>query len=201
MLRKTASRSLRSPVLKLATSRSSYITATTKTHNVLFSPQLRNPRSQFLVTFPRLTTTTLLYATTAKPPIDKIDRDSEKKVSEQQIQPHPDQVSTGSSVRHVFESGQDSGKDTEDMLGGIKADLQTIKETFALNEVPRESYYIGAAGVIPYAATSLSTVYLAYDINNAVSGTGMGVFFSQETAQQLLEYLTPIQIGYGAVVS
>ena len=86
------------------------------------------------------------------------------------------------------------------MLGGIKADLKTIKETFALGDVPKESLYIGAAGVIPYAATSLSTVFLAWDINHA-HATGNGVLFSLDTAHQLLDLVTPIQIGYGAVVS
>jgi hypothetical protein len=85
------------------------------------------------------------------------------------------------------------------MTGAIKADLKTIKETFSLADVPRESLYIGAAGVIPYAATSLSTVYLAYDINHA-HDTGRGILFSPETAHQLLDIITPVQIGYGAVV-
>ena len=79
-------------------------------------------------------------------------------------------------------------------------DLKTIRETFALNEVPKESLYIGAAGVLPYAATSLSTVVLSYDINHA-HATGSGYLFSPETAHQLLDWVTPIQIGYGAVVS
>lgn len=86
------------------------------------------------------------------------------------------------------------------MLGGIKADLKTIKETFALTDVPKESLYIGAAGILPYAATSLSTVYLAFDINHAKEH-GEGYFFSPETAHELLDMITPIQIGYGAVVS
>jgi hypothetical protein len=69
-----------------------------------------------------------------------------------------------------------------------------------LTDVPRESYYIGAAGVLPYLATSLSTVYLAWDINHAHLH-GSGVLFSPETAHQLLAIIEPIQIGYGAVVS
>ena len=69
-----------------------------------------------------------------------------------------------------------------------------------MSDVPRECYYIGAAGVIPYLATSLSTVYLAYDINHA-HYTGSGVLLSPETAHQLLAIIEPIQIGYGAVVS
>lgn len=65
--------------------------------------------------------------------------------------------------------------------------------------MPRDALYIGASGVIPYLATSLSTVYLAYDINHAKE-TGAGYLFSPDTAHQLLEVLEPIQIGYGAVV-
>jgi len=108
----------------------------------------------------------------------------------------------------------------EDMLAGVKGDLvripgfstglinlgrwpsvqKTIRETFALNEVPREALYIGLAGVVPYMVTSLSTVYLAFDINHA-SEVGSGYLFSSQTAELLLHVIEPIQIGYGAVVS
>ena len=56
------------------------------------------------------------------------------------------------------------------------------------------------AGVLPYLATSLSTVYLAWDINHA-SITGQGFLLSGQTAEVLLQIIEPIQIGYGAVVS
>lgn len=75
-----------------------------------------------------------------------------------------------------------------------------IRDTFALNEVPREALYIGLAGVVPYMVTSLSTVYLAFDINHA-SEVGSGYIFSSQTAELLLHVIEPIQIGYGAVVS
>lgn len=77
---------------------------------------------------------------------------------------------------------------------------ETVKDTFRLTEVPRESYYIGGAGLLPYIATSLSTVGLAYDINHAHTH-GTGLVFSPETAHHLLSIIEPIQIGYGAVVS
>ena len=76
---------------------------------------------------------------------------------------------------------------------------KTIKETFALNEVPREAFYLGFAGLLPYAATSLTTVYLAWDVNHA-DLTGHGLLLSGETATQILSYIQPLQIGYGAVV-
>jgi hypothetical protein len=161
---------------------------------------MNKKRPQVLFSLSRPTATSLLYATKSEPPYDHTDTKAEAKLAEQPIAPHPEAVSSGSSVRHVFEQGQGPKPDEDQILGGIKADLKTIKETFALTEVPRESLYIGAAGVLPYAATSLSTVYLAYDINHAES-TGNGVLFSPETAHQLLDLVTPIQIGYGAVVS
>jgi hypothetical protein len=75
---------------------------------------------------------------------------------------------------------------------------ETIKETFDLSSVPRQAYYIGLAGVLPYLATSLSTVGCAYEINHAVAGSGYVI--SAQTAEALLHILEPLQIGYGAVV-
>lgn len=56
------------------------------------------------------------------------------------------------------------------------------------------------AGLLPYVATSLSTVYLAWDINHAAQ-TGSGFLLSGHTAELLLHIVEPLQIGYGAVVS
>ena len=181
-------------------SRSSYNTASSSFRNVAPIRQLSQRRTQVLPSLSRPTVTSLLYATKSDPPppYDYTDTKEEAKIAAKPLTAHPEVVSAESSVRHVFEHGPTRG-DNDEMLGGIKADLKTIKETFALTEVPRESLLIGAAGVLPYAATSLSTVYLAYDINHAES-TGNGILFSPETAHQLLDLITPIQIGYGAVV-
>lgn len=59
---------------------------------------------------------------------------------------------------------------------------------------------MGLAGVVPYAATALSTVYCAWEINHA-SETGSGLFMSEKTAEALLHIVEPLQVGYGAVVS
>ena len=59
---------------------------------------------------------------------------------------------------------------------------------------------VGLAGVIPFLATSMSTVFLAWDMNYT-SHTGTGVIFDQKTAEMLLHIIEPLQIGYGAVVS
>ena len=75
-----------------------------------------------------------------------------------------------------------------------------IKETFSLAEVPRDALTLGLAGVVPYLATSLQTVYLAYETNLAAAG-GSGLILSGQTAELALHLLEPIQVGYGAVVS
>ena len=211
MLRSTATRSLLKSWAKAPTARPSYSAASSKFRNVKILQQSSNRRPQVLQPLvARPTTISLLYATKAgppkpeppkpEPPFDHVDLKAEDKFAHETLHAHPEQVSTGSSVRHVFEHGQARQTDDPEMLAGIKADLHTIKDTFALTDVPRESLYIGAAGVLPYAATSLSTVYLAYDINHAHLH-GQGYIFSPETAHQLLDLVTPIQIGYGAVVS
>jgi hypothetical protein len=69
-----------------------------------------------------------------------------------------------------------------------------------LSHVPKEALYLGMAGVVPYLATSLQTVFLSYEINRAAA-LGDGLMFSGETAELLLHMLEPIQVGYGAVVS
>jgi hypothetical protein len=139
------------------------------------------------------------YTTKSSPPYDKINQLAEAKAAKKALQAHPDQVSTESSVRHVFETSQNHEQDA-DMLGSVKSDIATVKDTFALKEVPRDALILGATGLLPYLGTSLSTVYLAYDINHAAA-TGEGYLFQPETARDFLNYIEPIQIGYGAVVS
>ncbi|KAI0995540.1 hypothetical protein K3495_g12639 [Podosphaera aphanis] len=80
----------------------------------------------------------------------------------------------------------------------IKLELKALKETFSLQQIPRDSLYLGAAGVLPYAATSLSTVCLAWNINHPNVNSAFSL--SPETANKLLELITPIQIGYGALI-
>jgi hypothetical protein len=68
-----------------------------------------------------------------------------------------------------------------------------------LAEVPKEAYWIGMAGVVPYMATSLSTVYAAWEINQAAT-TGSGLFLNEKSAELMLHLIEPIQIAYGAAV-
>ena len=74
-----------------------------------------------------------------------------------------------------------------------------IKETFALREVPKEVYYIGLGGTVPYAGVSALTLYLAWDINYA-HHHGIGYLVSAETAEQVLLFVEPLQVGLGAVI-
>jgi hypothetical protein len=74
----------------------------------------------------------------------------------------------------------------------------TIKDTFSLSEVPREAYYMGLAGTLPYLATSLSTVYLSWELNHA--NAGYGFMISEKNATYLLHLVEPLQIGYGASI-
>jgi len=68
-----------------------------------------------------------------------------------------------------------------------------------MEAVPKEAYWIGMAGVVPYMATSLSTVYAAWELNNVFT-TGSGALMNEKTAELMLQILEPIQIGYGAAV-
>ncbi|KAL8829902.1 MAG: hypothetical protein Q9191_001745 [Dirinaria sp. TL-2023a] len=153
------------------------------------------PSSLALTTYKGFSTSLQRYQTS-----DRIDIKHEKEVAKEHLEPHPDQVSSVSSVHQVFhEQGVKEPEKDEDMLAGIKSDWKVVKATFALDEVPREALYIGFAGVLPYMATSLSTVYLAFDINHA-QDWGTGFLFSSETAELILHVIEPIQIGYGAVI-
>jgi len=73
-----------------------------------------------------------------------------------------------------------------------------VKSTFSLKDVPREAYYMGLAGTLPYLATSFATVYLAWELKHTTAG--IGYLLSEANATYLLHLLEPIQIGYGASI-
>ncbi|CAL3963393.1 hypothetical protein PZA11_001025 [Diplocarpon coronariae] len=197
MIRTTATRSLLRNFTKAQNTRSSYSVASSQFGHATPFRGSNNSRPEVLAAQSRTPNTLRFYATKVPPTLDKIDSKAELKIAQEKILSDPEHTSGESSVRHVFEgSSEDKGPD---MSAGIKSDIETIKETFSLAGVPKESLYIGAAGVLPYAATSMSTVFLAFDINHAHT-YGTGYFFSPETAHQLLDLVTPVQIGYGAVI-
>lgn len=68
-----------------------------------------------------------------------------------------------------------------------------------MSEVPRDAYYVGMAGVLPYLATSLTTVYAAAEMEH-IASSGTYWLLTQHQVELLLHVLEPIQIGYGAVI-
>ncbi|OJD40726.1 mitochondrial inner membrane protein 1 [Diplodia corticola] len=130
---------------------------------------------------------------------DKVDKKAEQDVAHKKLEPEPELVSTTSSIHPIFgEVGTPEPEKEQDMMKGIKQDVETIKDTFSLTEVPRQAYVLGLAGVLPYLGTSLSTVACAYEVNHAAAGAD--TFLSQHTAEVLLHVLEPLQVGYGAVI-
>lgn len=57
---------------------------------------------------------------------------------------------------------------------------------------------MGLAGTLPYLATSISTVFLSWELNHSTAGYGM--LFSEANATYLLHIMEPLQIGYGASI-
>ncbi|KAF8542239.1 hypothetical protein BDD12DRAFT_825644 [Trichophaea hybrida] len=160
--------------------------------------QSRRPLS-IQKTWPKTASIRLLYIKATGAEFKKEQEQNRKET----IKPNPEGVSTTSTVRAVFEPAPKSKvqnvSEDPDMLRGIRSDLRTIKETFALEEVPREVFWIGMGGITPYVITSFSTLYLAWDINYATEH-GMGYLVSKETADSLLHILEPTQIALGAII-
>lgn len=72
-----------------------------------------------------------------------------------------------------------------------------------MENVPRESKILGLAGTLPYFATSLSTLYLSWDLRqNLPTGSSFfdSIVIDHGTAQYLLSVIEPVQLGYGAVI-
>ncbi|KAI8944081.1 hypothetical protein F4801DRAFT_572908 [Xylaria longipes] len=130
-----------------------------------------------------------------------IDPEEDKKIARRKLTPHPESVSTESSVRHVYEP--DPPDHARHVQKGVSDDLETVKATFSLADVPKEPYFLGLAGTLPYLGTSISTVYLAWVLNSpwpTSSAFANNIMISPESASQLLATLEPIQLGYGAII-
>ncbi|KAI1770525.1 hypothetical protein F4818DRAFT_258678 [Hypoxylon cercidicola] len=129
------------------------------------------------------------------------DSEGEKKLAQQKLESNPEVVTTESSVRHLYEPN--SQGEQKPIKHGIKDDLETVKATFDLSGVPKEPYFLGLAGTLPYLATSISTVYLSWDLNTEWPSSSSfinNILISHDTAHHLLSVIEPIQLGYGAVI-
>ncbi|KAI1811884.1 hypothetical protein GGS20DRAFT_560795 [Poronia punctata] len=133
-----------------------------------------------------------------------IDSEEDKKIAQHKLVSDPAAVSTQSSVRHVYEPSKPEHE--RPVKEGVKDELKVVRDTFSLATVPKEPYWLGLAGTLPYLGTSVSTVYLAWVINSTHTGFASSSSFinslaiSRESASQLLSTLEPIQLGYGAVI-
>ncbi|KAI9155541.1 Dynein heavy chain-like protein [Paramyrothecium foliicola] len=142
------------------------------------------------------------------PPPKPIDYEAEREIAQQKLESHPSKVSSDSSTTRAWDSKipvmTSPGTSGETSLdAGLKHDLNIVKDTFNLANVPREANALGIAGTIPYVATSLSTVFLAWDLGKELpTGNALYdlVFVNHETAKYLIDLLQPIQLGYGAVI-
>lgn len=65
--------------------------------------------------------------------------------------------------------------------------------------MPKGAVLFGAAGVIPYAATSATTIYLSHQALLAETAGKTGTVDS-ETAMALLHHVENLQLGYGALI-
>ncbi|KXX77501.1 hypothetical protein MMYC01_201634 [Madurella mycetomatis] len=158
---------------------------------------------------PSLPSTTLHITRRAllstEPPLqpNKIDKEFEKKAGEKKLDARPDEVTSSSTVRHVMEESQAPPEPQPDVMVGLKGDVNTVKETLALSSVPREAFGVGLAGTLPYLATSVSTVYLSWALNTEGPSTSnfINSFLpTHDSATYWLQFLEPIQVGYGAVI-
>lgn len=128
MLRTITARPILKGLIKGTSTRSTYNAAAAACNANITYRSLSSKRPQVVTSSPFRPTTTssLRYATSSKPPFDKIDHEAESKVLKQKVASGP--VSEVSSTRSVFEGkaeGADKpkGDHDADMLGGIKADL------------------------------------------------------------------------------
>ncbi|RBR26442.1 uncharacterized protein FIESC28_00736 [Fusarium coffeatum] len=137
------------------------------------------------------------------PPKQPIDYEAERKRGEQLLQADPSHVSTSSSTANTSTAAQGSKSADEDMNSELKHDIGIVKDTFTFTNVPRESRILGLAGTLPYLGTSLSTVFLAWNLNKEIP-TGNAfydtIMVDHETAKHFLNLLEPLQLGYGAVI-
>jgi hypothetical protein len=171
------------------------------------------------------------YATKPIVPPTGIDKEETKKVGKEKLESDPEHVTTTSSTRTVLnelpsQRGGPDSKDAKDIkdhvASGVSSDLvsaprcitlrqiysltfpkNAVKEALALDHVPREPYILGLAGTIPYFATSLSTLYFAWNLRNSyptASAFWDTIMVSGQTAEQWLHQMEHIQLGYGAVI-
>ncbi|KAH6695747.1 hypothetical protein F5X68DRAFT_244559 [Plectosphaerella plurivora] len=136
-------------------------------------------------------------------PYDKIDTAAEKKTAQKKLESRPEEVSTESTTRKLFEPDPAGATSSGSVTDGLQHDIDIVKDTFRMEDVPKEPYVLGLAGTIPYLFTSLSTVYLSWDLNTTWPSSSAflnHIYMNHDDAKALLALLEPVQLGYGAVI-
>ncbi|KAH7148280.1 hypothetical protein EDB81DRAFT_882713 [Dactylonectria macrodidyma] len=136
------------------------------------------------------------------PPNQTITPEHEKKVAQEKLKSDPSAVTTESSVRHVIEESQ-APDDNIDMSASLRHDIHAVRDTLSFRSVPRNFHIIGLTGTLPYMGTSLSTLFLSWNLNKDLpTGNSLldSLFVDHDTARHLLDVIEPIQLGYGAAV-
>ncbi|KAI1826295.1 hypothetical protein F4861DRAFT_101291 [Xylaria intraflava] len=124
-----------------------------------------------------------------------------EKIYRRESTPLRESIATVSNARHLHGSS-DSGKNAP-AEGSVGADVKTVQELLSLSSVPKEPYWLGLFGTLPYLGTSVSTIYLVWVLNTewpSSSALANNLTINQETASHLLATLEPIQMGYGAII-
>ncbi|KAB5585077.1 hypothetical protein GE09DRAFT_1069291 [Coniochaeta sp. 2T2.1] len=174
--------------------------------------------TQLRAALPQATITTTTwraqYATTKGPYLnpDEIKK-AEKEARDRKLEAHPESVTSTSTMANTQlpdaeptepkEGTTVTKEDKDEVLADLKKDINTVVETVALTAVPPSYYRLGLAGTMPYLFTSLSTVYLSWNLNTPWPTDNQllnSFMVSNQTAQEFLAHLEPIQLGYGAVI-
>ncbi|RPA77179.1 hypothetical protein BJ508DRAFT_242187 [Ascobolus immersus RN42] len=111
----------------------------------------------------------------------------------------PEEVTTTSSTTPMFERTAPDAPE-KNMKKELKEELHTVKDTFSMKDVPQDLTFMGLAGLAPYVATSGTSLFLAWDLAHAAEYGTTPYLLSQQSAQNLLAIVEPIQLGYGAVL-
>ncbi|KAK4063733.1 hypothetical protein Trihar35433_8441 [Trichoderma harzianum] len=167
------------------------------------SASLANSRSQPLYRLDARRTAIRFASSSNQPPKPPSPDEERDRLAHKKLEPNPEGVSSTSSVRTVLEATEGAMREPPGIPSNLKSDIDVVKDSFRLDTVPRESHILGLAGTLPYLATSVSTVFLALNLNTDVpSGNRFYnmIFMEHETAQYLLDFIEPLQLGYGAVI-
>jgi len=123
-----------------------------------------------------------------------------KNISEVKENAKQEAKSVTSDIAKAISGGNDPNPVSQGQGGSMEEMQHSVTSLTGLAQtVPREAWLFGAAGFLPYMGTSLSTIYLARQVNQAQSA-GANSTIDLDTALALLHHVELIQISYGAVI-